>query len=48
MNMLSAKVDVPMPADAKICNIVVQNSPIFYRNVILSYIKLHRRPLSML
>ncbi|GAC36952.1 hypothetical protein [Paraglaciecola psychrophila] len=48
MNMLSAKVDVPMPADAKICNIVVQNSPIFYRNVILSYIKLHHKPVSML
>jgi hypothetical protein len=37
-----------MPADAKICNIVVQNSLIFYRNVILSYIELHRKPVSRL
>jgi hypothetical protein len=44
MNILSAKVGAPMLADAEICNIVVQNRPIFYRNVILPYINLLRMP----
>ncbi|MFT6157332.1 MAG: hypothetical protein ACI9I4_002249 [Neolewinella sp.] len=34
MNILSAKVGALVPADARISNIVVQNSPVFYRNVI--------------
>ncbi|MFT6269980.1 MAG: hypothetical protein ACJAVV_002808 [Alphaproteobacteria bacterium] len=46
MNILSAKVGAPLLADAKICNIVVQNRPIFYRNVILAYINLLRTPVS--
>jgi hypothetical protein len=47
MNILSAKVGAPMLADAKICNIVVQNRPIFYRNVILPYINLLRSLMSL-
>jgi RNA-directed DNA polymerase len=46
MNILLAKVGATKLADAKICNIVVQNNPIFYRNVALPYINLNRKPIS--
>jgi hypothetical protein len=48
MNILLAKIGATMLADAKICNIVVQNNGIFNRNVTLLYMNLHRKPISRL
>jgi hypothetical protein len=48
MKILLAKIGSTMLADAKICNIVVQNIAIIYPNVTLPYMNLHRKPINRL